>query len=39
VGKGRIQGKGEEAECNGNIMYSHMKMERSDLLKLLQEQG
>jgi hypothetical protein len=28
-----------EAECSGNIMYSCMKMEKGDMLKLLQELG
>jgi hypothetical protein len=39
VGGGMIQGKGVGGEYGRNIMYSCMKMEKWDLLKLLQEWG
>jgi hypothetical protein len=29
----------QEGECNGNIMYWCMKMEKRDMLKLFQEWG
>jgi hypothetical protein len=39
VGRGRMYGNGEGGEYDRNIMYSCMKMEKRDKLKLFQEWG